>query len=101
MRQDEEKLKKKLAARSEAERLREIQKKMEKALADKNMAGAAKFTIDERGLIVTIVTDKVLFAADRAELQAGGKKVLDAIGPVLREDAELAAGRWATPTPST
>ncbi len=80
-----EQLKDKLTARKEADHLREIQKKLEKALADKNMAGAAKFRIDERGLVMTIVTDKVLFAADRAELQEGGRRVIDAVVPVLRK----------------
>jgi chemotaxis protein MotB len=82
---DSDKLKAKQAARAEANRLREIQKQMEAALAAKNMSGAAKFRIDERGLVVSIVTDKVLFQADRAELQAGGRRVLDAVGPVLRK----------------
>ena len=42
-----------------------------------------KFTIDQRGLVVTVVTNEVVFEGDRAELRAGGARILDALAPTL------------------
>jgi chemotaxis protein MotB len=47
------------------------------------MSESVKFTIDERGLVVTIVTNQVVFPGDSATLLDGGKKVLDSIGPLV------------------
>ncbi len=80
---DRKRLQAKQEARAEAERLRALQKKLEKALEEAKIPGAARFRIDERGLVISIVTDKVLFEADRAELQPGGRKVLATVSPVL------------------
>lgn len=74
----------KQAAVAEAKRLDEIKKKLQEALKNKGMPEAAKFRIDERGLVVTIVTDKVIFAPDRAELLPAGQSVLTAVGPALK-----------------
>jgi chemotaxis protein MotB len=66
----------------------EIIKAIQKALADKGVAQgtreSVKFRIDERGLVVSVVTNSVIFAADRAELGAGGRKLLAALSPVLK-----------------
>jgi chemotaxis protein MotB len=70
-------------AAKEAEDLKAIERKIADALAAQKMLGSAKFTIDQRGLIVTIVTNEVVFAGNRAELQAGGEKILNAIAPTL------------------
>ena len=45
--------------------------------------GAAKFEIDERGLVVHIVADTVLFDAEHAELRPEGMQVLAATAPTL------------------
>ena len=42
-----------------------------------------EFTLDERGLVVSIISDKVLFDLGSAELRPAGLVVLDAIGPTL------------------
>ncbi|MEU8237161.1 flagellar motor protein MotB [Actinoplanes missouriensis] len=70
-------------AAEEAEDLKKIENKISDALASDKLLGNAKFTIDSRGLIVTIVTNEVVFAGNRAELQTGGKKILNAIAPTL------------------
>ncbi|WP_433792350.1 flagellar motor protein MotB [Actinoplanes sp. CA-252034] len=70
-------------AAKEAEDLKAIERKIADALAAQKMLGSAKFTIDQRGLIVTIVTNEVVFAGNRAELQSGGEKILGAIAPTL------------------
>ena len=46
-------------------------------------AGAARYEIDERGLVVHIVADAVLFDAEQAVLRPEGKAILDAVAPTL------------------
>ena len=55
------------------------------ALRRHQLAGSVRFRYDERGLVVSVVTDEVLFAADRAVLSGTGIAVLDAVSPVLRD----------------
>jgi chemotaxis protein MotB len=43
----------------------------------------ATFRFDERGLVVTIATDKVLFQSGSAELRPQGRHILDALEPTL------------------
>jgi len=70
-------------ARSYVKRLEEVRKQLEAELAARGMLDSVKFTIDERGLVVTIVTSSVIFAGDSAELQEGGRGVLDSVGPTI------------------
>jgi chemotaxis protein MotB len=70
-------------AAKEVEDLKAIERKIADALASQKLLGSAKFTIDQRGLIVTIVTNEVVFAGNRADLQSGGEKILNAIAPTL------------------
>jgi len=71
------------AAVKEVENLREIQKRIEAALKKAKMAKDVNFTINERGLVVTVVSSDVVFAGDRADLRPGGVKIVDAIAPSL------------------
>ncbi|WP_433827459.1 flagellar motor protein MotB [Actinoplanes sp. CA-015351] len=70
-------------AAQEAEDLKEVENKISDALAKENLLGNAKFTIDSRGLVVTIITNEVVFAGNRADLQTGGRKILGAVAPTL------------------
>ncbi|MGY1843068.1 flagellar motor protein MotB [Modestobacter sp. SYSU DS0875] len=56
---------------------------LQQALAAAGMSGAAEFVIDERGLVVHVVSDPVLFAPESAVLQPQGVVVLDAMAPTL------------------
>ncbi len=71
------------AATKEAENMKKIENKISDALAKEKLLGSVKFTLDRRGLVVTIVTNEVVFAGNRADLQAGGEKILNAIAPTL------------------
>lgn len=71
------------AAAKEAEDMKKVENKIADALAKEKMVGSVKFTIDKRGLVVTVVTNEVVFAGNRAELKPGGEKILDAIAPTL------------------
>ena len=72
-------------ARAEYQDLAEVRERIEAALDAAGQAGAARFEIDERGLVVHIVADQVLFDAEHADLRSQGRQVLDAIAPTLRE----------------
>jgi chemotaxis protein MotB len=56
---------------------------MEKALEKAGLASEVKFTFDQRGLVVTILTDQILFPLDSAQLQPEGVRIINAIAPVL------------------
>ena len=71
------------AAAKEAKDLKEVENKISDALATQKLLGQVKFTIDRRGLVVTIVTNEVVFAGNRADLKPGGQKILGAIAPTL------------------
>lgn len=57
--------------------------KIATALAAAGYADAARFDIDERGLVVHIVADAVLFDAEKAVLRPEGRQILDAAAPAL------------------
>jgi chemotaxis protein MotB len=71
-------------ARAEYQDLAEVREQIEAALTAAGHAGAARFEIDERGLVVHIVADQVLFDAEQAVLRPEGRQLLDAIAPTLR-----------------
>jgi chemotaxis protein MotB len=62
-----------------------IQAKIDAALTAAGFADAAKYEIDERGLVVHIVADAVLFDAEQAVLRPEGRLILDAVAPTLRD----------------
>jgi chemotaxis protein MotB len=57
--------------------------KIQAALAAAGYPDAAKYQIDERGLVVHIVSDPVLFDAEQATLRPAGARLLDAVAPTL------------------
>jgi chemotaxis protein MotB len=73
------------AAAKEAENLKKTENKISDALAKQKLLGSVKFTIDRRGLVVTVVTNEVVFAGNRADLRPGGEKILNAIAPTLAQ----------------
>jgi chemotaxis protein MotB len=74
-----------VAAEAQAayDNLAEARRKIQDALDAAGFSGAARFEIDERGLVVHIVADQVLFDAERADLRPEGAIILDAIAPTL------------------
>jgi chemotaxis protein MotB len=71
------------AAEKEKQDLLEAQRKILAVLKQKGLEDSVRFTIDDRGLVVTIVTDDVLFELGSADLRDAGREVLDGIGPAL------------------
>src|SRR4051812_7434874 len=56
---------------------------IDKALTAAGYSGAATYQIDERGLVVHIIADKVLFDQAKADLRPDGAQLLDAVAPTL------------------
>jgi chemotaxis protein MotB len=65
------------------EQLLAAEQALQAALAAAGQAGAAQFVIDERGLVVHVASDPILFAPESASLQPAGAVVLDAMAPTL------------------
>jgi chemotaxis protein MotB len=57
--------------------------RIETALTHAGFPDAARYEIDERGLVVHIVADAVLFDAEEAVLRPDGHAILDAVAPTL------------------
>ena len=74
-----------VAAEAQAayDELTEARRKIEAALAVAGYPDAARFEIDERGLVVHIVADAVLFDAEQARLRPEGARILQAVAPTL------------------
>lgn len=72
-------------AKAEAQRLREIAEAAEAGLVAVGLSGRADYRIDERGLVIALVADNILFRNGSAELETEGRLVIDAIAPVLRD----------------
>lgn len=71
------------AAAAEVKRLESARAKILAALKAKGLEGNVKFRYDERGLVVSILTNQVIFPADLATLQPEGAQLLQAISPAL------------------
>src|SRR5579863_2910337 len=70
-------------ANAERQTLSTAQTQIESALVTKGLQGDVSFRLESRGLVVTVVTDHVLYDTDSAEIQPAGQAVLDAVAPVL------------------
>jgi len=73
----------KASVASEVKNLQQAQKDLQKALTKAGFPKGATFRFDERGLVVTIATDKVLFGSGSATLLPAGRRILDAVTPTL------------------
>jgi chemotaxis protein MotB len=69
---------------TEVDQFKAIQTAISAALAREGMSGTAQFSIDERGLVVTLITDSLVFGGYSASLLAGGTKILNVVVPPLK-----------------
>ncbi len=58
--------------------------RIDAALRKAGFSDAAEYEIDERGLVVHIVADAVLFDAEKATLRPEGRRILAAVAPTLK-----------------
>jgi chemotaxis protein MotB len=79
------------AAAEERNNLEQVKQEIQASLAARGMSDQVKYTFNGRGLVVTVVTDKVLFGSGSASLSGGAPSILDAIGePLSRIPNEIA-----------
>lgn len=67
----------------ERKNLEQVKEEIQASLKAKGLSDQVKYTMDKRGLVVTVVTDKILFASGSATLQGKGDDILSAIGEPL------------------
>ncbi|MBT8225275.1 MAG: flagellar motor protein MotB [Dactylosporangium sp.] len=70
-------------AKDEVENLEQVKERILKELTEQGYADTVRFAIDERGLIVTVITSSIVFAGDRAELLPAGQRIIAAIAPAI------------------
>jgi chemotaxis protein MotB len=70
-------------ARAEYDELAAVRDAIDAALAAAGHADTARYEIDERGLVVHIVSDPVLFGPEEATLRPQGREILGAVAPTL------------------
>jgi chemotaxis protein MotB len=74
----------KAAAAKEVEQFRKIEDSVKASLSTIGLANAAQFAIDQRGLVVTVVTDDLVFAGNSATLESEGQQVISAVAAPLK-----------------
>lgn len=70
-------------AQVEVQRLLDVWRKIDRALRAKGLRDDVRATVDERGLVVSLVSQHVVFEPNIAELTGRGRQVVDTIAPVL------------------
>ena len=73
------------AAQHEVDEFKEIEAAIRASLHKHRLDGSAEFSIDERGLVVTVVTNELVFSGNSAVLEPEGAVILNAVLPPLRK----------------
>ena len=73
------------AAQQEIDEFKEIEAAIKASLHKHGLDGSAEFSIDERGLVVTVVTNELVFSGNSAVLEPEGAVILNAVLPPLRK----------------
>lgn len=71
------------AVLKEVDNYKQIQRAIDRALAARGMSGTVQFAIDRRGLVITVVTNALVFPGNSADLLPAGQKILGVIAPPL------------------
>lgn len=71
-------------AARENSRLEAIRKQVEDVLRRRGLSDDVRMNIDDRGLVISLVSRHVVFQADVAQLSPRGRQVVDVLAPVLR-----------------
>jgi chemotaxis protein MotB len=74
----------KAAATKEVQQFKKIEQSIQSALDGIGKGSAARYSIDQRGLVVTVVTDDLVFAGNSAALESQGQQLISAVAAPLR-----------------
>lgn len=75
-------------AAAEVQRLSDLRTRIIRALRSRGYDQDVRARIDERGLSVSLVSERVVFAAHRSDLTTRGRRIVDTIAPVLHDVPE-------------
>jgi chemotaxis protein MotB len=75
---------KQAAAHEEDRELRRLQHEVDQESKKLGMAGRVKTRVTERGLVIDILTDNLLFDSGAARIKPAGMELLSHLGPMLR-----------------
>jgi chemotaxis protein MotB len=71
------------AAQKEVQNFERIKAQIEESLKKQGLQDSVRFSIDERGLVVTVVTSAVVFDGGEALLLNAGRDIVGGIGPAI------------------
>ena len=71
------------AAAAEVRNFDKVKEQITAALTRQGLQDQVQYSIDERGLVVTIVTSSIVFNGNEATLLTDGRRIIDAIGPSI------------------
>jgi chemotaxis protein MotB len=71
------------AARREVQNFDAIKARITTELTKQGLQDQVKYTIDERGLVITVVTSAIVFDGNEATLLPAGRHIIDGIGPAI------------------
>jgi chemotaxis protein MotB len=74
------------AAEAEQEDFRRLKRRIDNIARQDGLQGRVETTIDARGLIVRLLTDKVFFDSGQAVIKPGAHNLLDAVAAVIRDE---------------
>jgi chemotaxis protein MotB len=83
--EDAQKAAKLSEARNEVDRLKALLERLNKALRAHHLEDDVQASIDDRGLVVSLVSRHVVFEPNLATLSPRGQRVIDTLAPVLRD----------------
>jgi chemotaxis protein MotB len=72
------------AEAAELESLRELKKKIDAYVGSEGLSGKIDTSIDERGLVIRILPDDMLFDTGKADLKPGARPILAKIAEILK-----------------
>jgi chemotaxis protein MotB len=78
----------KAAAKAETENLQSLKKRIDTYAKDHNLQSKIDAHVEKRGLVVTVLTDKLLFDSGSATLQSAGDALMTSIGQMLRSESD-------------
>lgn len=71
------------AAAADLENLKELQQQIDAYVGAKGLSGKIETSIDERGLVIRILPDDILFDTGRADLRPDARPILDELSRML------------------
>jgi chemotaxis protein MotB len=72
-------------AQKQVDNFKRIKQEVNEALDRAGMHGAVQFSMDRRGLIMTVVTNALVFGGNSAVLLPGGQKIMSVLAPELAQ----------------